>query len=199
MNKFTVLALAVSGLFSATVAQASDGQIQLNGQIFSQTCTVAIDGSPTGNSTITLDGIPVSDLTVPLETMSGSAMQGSDVIKNVQITLEGCTLPSGKTTVGVSFDSTGYGQNAYSSYRNMLLDSINTNSTAAKGVNIGFTAPSAASELLMGAPKAEYKAPVTGGSLSYDYQVRYVMTAATTAEVVAGDLDSVATFSLVYQ
>jgi type 1 fimbria pilin len=111
MNKFTALSLVVSGLLAASVAQASDGQIQLNGQILNQTCAVAIDGSPTGNSTITLDGVPASELTVPLETMSGAALKGSDVIKNVQISLEGCTLPAGKNTVGVSFDTTGYGQN----------------------------------------------------------------------------------------
>lgn len=103
--------------------------------------------------------------------------------------------------VGVSFDNTGYGQSAYSTYRNMLLDSINTVATAAKGVGIGFTAPASASasDLVMGDTKAVYTAPVSGGVLAYDYQIRYVRTAGAAADVVAGDLDSVATFSLVYQ
>jgi type 1 fimbria pilin len=81
----------------------------------------------------------------------------------------------------------------------MLLDSINTVATAARGVGIGFTAPASASDLVMGETKSEFTAPEAGGVLAYDYQIRYVRTADAAADVVAGDLDSVATFSLVYE
>lgn len=200
MIKHNLLAVAIFSLVATGAAQASDGQIQLNGNIFNKTCTVAVDGTPTANSTIVLDGISAADLEKnTLNTVSGGTLNGSDVMRTIQITLQDCALPSGKTKVGVSFDNTGYGQSAYSTYRNMLLDSINTVATAARGVGIGFTAPASASDLIMGDTKAVFTAPVSGGVLAYDYQIRYVRTAGAVDGVVAGDLDSVATFSLVYQ
>ncbi|MFD3245334.1 fimbrial protein [Rahnella aquatilis] len=200
MNKSNLLAAAILSVVATGAAQASDGQIQLNGNILNQTCTVAVDGTPTANSTIVLDGIPAADLEKnTLNTVPGGTLKGSDVMRTIQITLQDCALPSGKTKVGVSFDNTGYGQSAYSTYRNMLLDSVNTVATAARGVGIGFTSTANASDLIMGDTKAEYTAPEAGGVLAYDYQIRYVRTAGEAADVVAGDLDSVATFSLVYE
>ncbi|MCS2149605.1 fimbrial protein [Scandinavium manionii] len=199
MKKIVVFSFALSAAFSLTAAQASDGQMQINGQVFNTSCTIAIDGSPTANKTIVLDGIPVTALSKSVNTVSGSALMASDTMKTVTISLKDCTLPQDKTTVGVSFDTNGYGDSRYSSYRNMLLDSINTQSTAAKGVNIGFTAPGAETELVMGEDKAIFKAPDTNNEVAYDYQIRYVTTGADTTGVTAGDLDTVATFSVVYE
>ena len=108
-------------------------------------------------------------------------------------------MPAGKTGVAVSFDSTGYADSGTSTYRNVLLDSVNTMDTAAKGVQIGFTKDTDATKTLAMGPNtvdpADYKSTQTNAQ-TYSFNTRYVQTG---TDVVAGDIETVATFSVVYQ
>ena len=120
-------------------------------------------------------------------------------MRTVDITLQNCSLPAGKTKVAVSFDSSGYADANTSTYRNILLDSVNSMDLATKGVQIGFTKPAGVDLLMdmntLSAP--DYKDPATNAQ-TFSFETHYVQTAANIADVTAGDMETVATFSLVY-
>lgn len=196
--KMTKLSALILGSVIAANAVAADGQIRLTGEVVSKTCEVAINGAPT-SALLSLDAVAVQDLKNPLKSARGTSYNASRNMRTIDITLQNCSLPAGKTKVAVSFDSSGYADAATSTYRNMLLDSVNSMDLATKGVQIGFTKP-AGTELLMdmnALSDPDYKDPATSAQ-TFSFETHYVQTAANVADVTAGDMETVATFSLVY-
>ncbi|WP_146000950.1 fimbrial protein [Chimaeribacter californicus] len=198
MVKVTRLSALILGGVVAANAVAADGQIRINGEVTSKTCEVAINGATT-SALLSLDAVAIQDLKTPLRSARGTSHDASRNMRTVDVTLQNCSLPSGKSKVAVSFDSSGYADANTSTYRNILLDSVNTMDLAAKGVQIGFTKP-AGTDLLMDMntlSEPDYKDPVTSAQ-TFSFETHYVQTAANVADVTAGDMETVATFSLVY-
>jgi type 1 fimbria pilin len=196
--KTAQIAALVAGSAIAMNAMAADGQIRLTGEVLNKTCAVSINGAAS-STLLNLDGVAVTDLTANVTSAKGTSLNASRNMRTVDVTLESCQMPSGKTKVAVSFDSAGYADAGTSTYRNSLLDSVHSMDTATKGVQIGFTKPGG-SKLLMDLndlTDADYLDP-TSGAQTYSFETRYVQTAADQTKVVAGDLETVATFSLVY-
>lgn len=122
--KIAQVAALVAGGLGAMNAMAADGQIRITGEVINKTCEVAINGAPS-SVLLNLDPVAVEDLKkVSLKSASGSALDGSRNMRTIDVTLENCVLPSGKSTVAVSFDSTGYANPATSTYANSLLQSV---------------------------------------------------------------------------
>ncbi|WP_369462343.1 fimbrial protein [Citrobacter braakii] len=196
--KIAQVAALVAGGLSAVNAMAADGQIRINGEVINKTCAVAINGAPT-STLLQIDPIAAVDMTDSVSSANGTSMKASRDMRTVNITLEGCMMPAGKTGVAVSFDSTGYADSGTSTYRNVLLDSVNTMDTAAKGVQIGFTKDADLTKKLAmdlnTIDPADYKS-TTANAQTYSFNTRYVQTG---TDVVAGDIETVATFSVVYQ
>lgn len=196
--KMASIAAAVIGTFASMSTFAADGQIRITGHVVSKTCEISINGAPT-STLLHIDPVAVQDLNQTVKSAKGTSLMASRNMRTVDITLQNCNLPSGKTKVAVSFDSTGYGDAASSTYRNSLIDDVNTMDAATKGVQMGFTQVGK-SDLLMdlnGLVTGDYKDPASGAQ-TYSFETRYVQTAAQASSVVAGDMETVATFSLVY-
>ncbi|POT57194.1 hypothetical protein C3432_17730 [Citrobacter amalonaticus] len=198
VRKISQVAVLVAGGFIAMNAMAADGQIRINGEVINKTCAVAINGAPS-SILLNIDPVAAVDLTKEVKSAKGTSLKASRDMRTVNITLDGCTLPSGKTRLAVSFDSTGYADAGTSTYTNSLLQSVNTMDIAAKGIQMGFTKVGG-SDLLMdlnALADADYKDPKTGAQ-TYSFETRYVQTAAQPADVTAGGIETVATFSVVY-
>ncbi|WP_318375792.1 fimbrial protein [Enterobacter sp.] len=197
--KMAQIAVLVAGGLGTVNAMAADGQIRITGEVINKTCTVAINGAPS-STLLNIDPVAAVDLNKDVKSAKGTTYKASRDMRTVNITLESCVLPQGKTKVAVSFDSTGYADAGTSTYTNSLLNSVNTMDVAAKGVQIGFTKING-SDLMMDLngldETADYK-DTNSGAQTYSFETRYVQTAAKAEDVTAGDIETVATFSVVY-
>ncbi|MEG2566976.1 MAG: fimbrial protein [Acinetobacter sp.] len=194
--KIAQVAALVAGGLGAMNAMAADGQIRITGEVINKTCEVAINGAPS-STLLNLDPVAVADLTQTVKSAKGSSLKASKDVRTINITLEKCD--PGKN-VAVSFDSTGYADVGTSTYTNTLLQSVNTMDSAAKGVQMGFTKAKGA-DLMMdlnALEAADYK-DVSNGAQTFSFETRYVQTAAASTDVIAGDIETVATFSVAYQ
>lgn len=201
-KKIIVPTVLLAGAFAATnVMAAADGQIRITGQVLNKTCDIDINGAPT-STLLNLDPVGIADLNENVQLDAGASLKASRDMRTVNITLSNCALPGGATKAAVSFDSTGYGNTKTRTYRNSKLDDVNTMSTAAKGVEMGFSrAADTNNALLMDSSSlvgADYLDTTTGAQ-TYSFATRYVQTAADVKDVLAGEVETVATFSVVYQ
>lgn len=198
LSKISQVALLASAGLVAGNALASDGQIHLVGGVDDTTCT---EVSINGGSSSAMYIIPHIRKTALTETVTGpnGDLKASVNKRDIEITLKGC--PAGKK-VAVSFDQAGYAAvPASATYRNTMLDSADHMATATKGVQIGFTKVGG-TRLLMGKgadviPAEDYKDASTTG-VKYNFETRYVLTAANVADVTPGQLETVATFTVAY-
>lgn len=197
--KTAQIAALVAGSAIAMNAMAADGQIRLTGEVLNKTCAVSINGGPS-SILLNLDAIAATDMTATVTSGNGSH-SASRNMRTLNITLDKCQMPANKTMVTVRFDSTGYGDAGTNTYRNSMLDSASTMDQAAKGVQIGFTKIGEGT-LLMDSygldTQVDYKDATTQAQ-TYSFETRYVQTVADQTEVIAGDLETVATFSLDYK
>lgn len=171
-NIIAILLASVCG-FSATAANAADGQITFTGKISDTTCDVALTGGTT-------------DLVVQLGAfVKSKVVNASDVLSEHDVTFNLTNCPSAYTKVGVKMEGTA--------------DTVMTDAFANQTTTGGATGM--AVKLLDGANVISPNTvtalkDITSGAAQLQYKAQFI---ATQAAVTAGDFSSVVNYTMNYQ
>jgi major type 1 subunit fimbrin (pilin) len=171
MKKIFVLSAVITISSLSTVANASDGTINVTGTISDSTCTI-------NTSSVS---IPVDFGTVSSKAFTGVGSTAG--IEPIKINFDSC--PASITSAAVSFDGT-------SDAVNSDLFAL-TSASPATGVAVGLYEADGTTEIPYGSTSKSAPLTTAGGTLSYF--AKYVQTA---TPVAAGSADTVINFTVKY-
>lgn len=185
MKKIAIIAAMSAAFAAAGVNAASNGTINFNGTVTSQTCNATIGSTATGQAaTLTLPAVQASALATAANTTGQTSF-------NISVTGCATSNPAGAGTVkafferGAAVDASGRltnqtSTNAASNVSLQLLDGSNNNSP----INIGDVSQNSNGYV-----------SIANGSATLPYAVRYYATGTATAGAVSSNV----TYSLIYQ